>query len=449
VIARRRHRFNVVGPLALLCLVWPTRLVAQTSLQIPLQFDFINPGAKSLALAGSFAGLADDATAAFANPSGLTLLDGSELSIELRGTRIDTAFLQSGRLSGVIINQGVDTVQGPVFGESVGSDFGVGYFSGLYMHPSRRWVIAGYRHELARVDQTFSTEGVFQQDPTEFTSRRDSPQDGSRKVSITGWGASGAYTLGTGVTVGAGLVVYTFDMNSIFRRFDISGFLGPPNRNVEFGRSTQIGSDLGVAPTFGLTIDHRQTRVGVVYRQGPTFEFTTESGIDPIRTGTFRVPNTFGVGASHRLTSQFLVAGEVTYITYSRLVNDFVTDQAHALGRQASFSVDDGTEFHVGIQYALRLSRGAPLRLRGGTWYDPDHSVHFTLDPASATPRDRLFDELMSMALSTGKSQFHGTGGVGLTLHRRVELNVGFDLASTTRYFSTSFIVHLGKETAP
>ena len=36
--------------------------LAQTSVQIPLQLDFVNPGARSLAMGGAFAGLADDAT---------------------------------------------------------------------------------------------------------------------------------------------------------------------------------------------------------------------------------------------------------------------------------------------------------------------------------------------------------------------------------------------------
>src|SRR5436190_17051535 len=99
-------------------LMSPATLAAQTSLQIPLQFDFINPGAKSLALGGAFAGLADDATAAFANPAGLTQLGSAELSVELRNTRVTSLFLQRGRLSGAVINEGTDTVQGPVFGET-------------------------------------------------------------------------------------------------------------------------------------------------------------------------------------------------------------------------------------------------------------------------------------------------------------------------------------------
>src|SRR5262245_62685039 len=105
--------------------MWPARANAQTSLQIPLQFDFINPGAKSLALGGAFVGVADDATAAFSNPAGLTRLDGSEVSGELRGFRVSTPFLSAGRLSGSVTNLGTDTVAGAVFHDSTGSHLGV------------------------------------------------------------------------------------------------------------------------------------------------------------------------------------------------------------------------------------------------------------------------------------------------------------------------------------
>src|SRR4051812_43384337 len=144
----------------------PAAAFAQTSLQIPLQFDFLNPGAKSLALAGSFVGLADDATATFANPAGLTQLAVSEFSVELRGSQTSTQFLEAGRLSGVPSNEKTDTIAGAVFGTSTGSHVGPGFLAGVYAYPSHRWVVAGYRHELVRVDQSFLSNGVFQKDPS-------------------------------------------------------------------------------------------------------------------------------------------------------------------------------------------------------------------------------------------------------------------------------------------
>jgi len=59
--------------------------LSQSSLEVPIQFDFSNPGARSLALGSAFVALADDSTAAFANPAGLLQLKpGWEGSFEGR-----------------------------------------------------------------------------------------------------------------------------------------------------------------------------------------------------------------------------------------------------------------------------------------------------------------------------------------------------------------------------
>src|SRR5207247_10020203 len=49
------------------------------------RFNLINPGARSLALGGAFISLADDATAAQANPAGLGFLDRPAYFLDLRG----------------------------------------------------------------------------------------------------------------------------------------------------------------------------------------------------------------------------------------------------------------------------------------------------------------------------------------------------------------------------
>ena len=50
-----------------------------------LEQSSMSPGARSLTLGGAFAALADDATAAFANPAGLHQIARPEVSIEIRG----------------------------------------------------------------------------------------------------------------------------------------------------------------------------------------------------------------------------------------------------------------------------------------------------------------------------------------------------------------------------
>jgi hypothetical protein len=444
----RGRRSGIIAAAALASVAACTTAVqAQTGAQIPLQFDFLNPGAKSLALGGAFAGVADDATATFANPAGLTLLGGSELSVELRDSRITTEFLSRGRLSGTITNQGVDTVQGPVFEDSAGKHFGAGYLAAVYAHASHRWVVAGYRHELVRIDQAYLNNGVFQQAPSEFTSRRDSPQSGVREVTITSYGVGGSYKLRPDLALGAALTVYSFNLDSLFRRFDIDGFLGPPNLDIEVGRATQTGDDLAVAPTAGLLLDRGKLRVGVVFREGPSFVMNTqEASTGSLKAGRFRVPNVLAVGASLRVRPQLMIAGELTYITYSRLLSDYVTDQVQGFGHAAGFRIDNGTEAHVGMQYAMVRQGRPPIRLRLGTWFDPDHSIHFTPDRPPTGVFDAIVLERLPVIFSRGKNQVHVTGGIGLTLSPRLEFNAGVDIASTRKVASASIIAHVGKE---
>src|ERR671931_4826 len=61
-----------------------------------LTFNFGNPGARSLGMGGAFLGLADDASAAEANPAGLTILRRPEVSLEVRNYQEQQLFTTSG-----------------------------------------------------------------------------------------------------------------------------------------------------------------------------------------------------------------------------------------------------------------------------------------------------------------------------------------------------------------
>jgi len=413
---------------------------AQTSLQIPLQFDFLNPGARSLAIGGAFVALADDATAGFANPAGLMELNRMQLSFELRARRLESPFLERGRLSGDISNQLTDTIAGPVFGTSTDNSAGLGFLSLVVPSRSRKWTLAGFRHELVRVDQTFFSQGVFQRDPAELTSRRDTPQEGIRRISLTNYGLAGAWQLNSRLSIGTTISVYHMDLDSVFRRFDFAGFLGPPILTSELGRSTQKGSSVSVAPAFGV-----QFCVKAAYRMGPSFEYETRDGQDPVRTQTFRSPSTLAMGAALELArqgSRVLFATEVTYITYSRLERDYVVDQARGSGLQDQFFVDNGVEFHLGGQYTLERLRFVP-KIRVGVWSDPNHTVRFRSNPALTFVTDRLKDELLRTALSTGERVTHVTAGIGLALGSRLAWNLGADVAPRSTVVSSSVIVNL------
>ena len=439
--------------ITIVALLWPAAPVsAQTSLQIPLQFDFLNPGARSLAIGGAFVALADDATAGFANPAGLMELNRMQVSVELRARRLESLFLERGRLSGAISNQLTDTIAGPVFGQSRDQSGGLGFISIVMPSSSRKWTVAAFRHELVRVDQAFLSQGVFQQDPVEFTSRRDTPQEGIRRISLTNYGLAGARQLSSRLSVGATLSVYHFALDSEFTRFDFEGFLGPPILTTVLGRSTQKGSGVSVAPALGVQFcvkacddrSGRSARFGAAYRRGPSFKYDTRDGQDPVRTQTFRSPSTLAVGAAVEMAKpgrRLLFATEVTYITYSRLERDYVVDQALGSGLQDQFFVDNGVEYHFGAQYTWE--RPWVPKFRVGIWSDPNHTVRFRSNAALAFPTDRLKEELMRTALSTGERLTHLTAGVGLSISSRLAWNLGADFAPRSTVISSSIIVNV------
>jgi hypothetical protein len=74
---------------------------AQAGAPTMVQFSFSNPGARSLGFGGAFVALADDATAAFANPAGLVQLSRPEVSVEGKLWYFSTPFTEGGRLSGL------------------------------------------------------------------------------------------------------------------------------------------------------------------------------------------------------------------------------------------------------------------------------------------------------------------------------------------------------------
>ena len=95
-------------------------LLAQSNdeIQSALQWNLSTPGARSLALGGAFIGLADDATAAYANPAGLAQLPRPELSVEGRGWDFTSRFVDRGHQPATgVTGIGVDIVDGLEFGE--------------------------------------------------------------------------------------------------------------------------------------------------------------------------------------------------------------------------------------------------------------------------------------------------------------------------------------------
>jgi long-chain fatty acid transport protein len=415
----------------------PALAHAQASVEVNagIQFDFLNPGARSLGVGGAFTGQPDDATSGFANPAGLLSLSRPEASIEVRNRGFSTPFTDRGHAFGAPTGEGVDTQAGLFDGTSDESNFGASFLSAVY--PRRRWAIAGYRHELARFRTTLATQGAFY-DTSPTTVARAFPADGDLKLDIIAYGASAAARLHEKVSVGISLAFYDFDLTSTTRRYGVPDFFGAANRTSAnlLNMQTQDGSDTAVGVNLGVAWEVNPAfQVGAVYRQGPGFKVRVQNTLattGEVRLdaqGEFNVPDVYSVGFALRPVQNVRVSLDFNRVLYSSLTDGFVSVFA---GQADDFHVDDALEVHGGVEYGL-LNLKYPVFLRGGLWFDPAHSIVY--DPLSSRPVAE------SLLFRQRDDEFHYAFGAGVSLGPRFEANVGVDLSDRSNTFSASTVV--------
>ena len=443
----RTNRRSILGARCLLPVLvfvgWAGLCSAQTNVEsnAAVQLDFLNPGARGLALGGAFVGVADDATAAFTNPAGLTGLSQKELSAEGRYWRFQTPYTSGGRLSGVATRQGIDVSAGVTEGQSRQALLGASFLS--FVYPGTHWALAAYRQQLASFRYEAQSTGPFVS--LNNIDARLNPYRATLHVDIARYGVSGAYTISDRLSVGVGTYVYEFSLHSETRRFPFDpnlpqffaapDFSAPPAQvQTQDGTHRAIGVNLGV-----LASPHPRVRIGGVFRQGAGLGIRTTDVTNSRVTsadGTFTVPDTFGLGTLIKLTEQVHISADYDRVRYSQITRKFSVFFAPLPGYSAQpqdFKADDANEVHVGLEY-LFLHLRHPIALSAGSWFDPDHAVRF--EPLNA----QLADPYNLTVFRRGKDVVHATFGAGLVFPQ-FEISAAADISSKTSTASLSTVI--------
>ena len=467
-------RLRIQNTLAVLLMLagGVTTLKADNKAATGISFNFSTPGARSLAMGGAFIGLADDATAAYTNPAGLTnlMVGGPEVAVEFRNWSYTDVTIRDGHILGPPSNRGIDTHSGVEFGETTSSVNGLSFLSVGYILP-RGFTVALYRHELAHFRSSSRSEGLFYFGfpPDHPICALDSSVcesigrfpgfDAKVDLSIDNYGFSAARSFSAGsrgeVSLGLGLSYYHLDLFDGARRFGYrayydegldrlpGGFFGP----IDFvgdrfdGRDVERGNDSSFGVTAGFLWKPNpggRWSLGGVYRQGPKFKTLVQSydrlgALLDSEGRTFRVPDTIGLGlawsAGEGRTKATL---DVDRVRYSQRFHDLVRPQDTGLRVSAGdFRLADADEIHLGLEHVF-LAIGSNLvgTLRLGGWWEPAHEVDYV----------GLYEELKPLLGDKGQGKAHFSAGLGFVVREDFQIDAAADFSENVDTLSLSIV---------
>jgi long-subunit fatty acid transport protein len=464
-----------VVPLALVVLsvaVDPVYGQSNAEVNAGIQFDFSLPGARSLGMGGAFVAVADDATAAWANPAGLKVLSRSEVSIEGRFWNYSNLVADRGHAFGPSTGIGVDTVAGIVDATTTEWAGAPSFVS--FVYPSERWAIALFRHQVTNFKAAVESNGPFLDSGTDVD--RVDPFRATMSLDIADYGVSAAWQLTDSLAIGGGISIYRFSIDTRTARALYLPIEPPPpsqrgaftGSGLRFGSADfsesnvlfdirESGDDTKAGVNAGLLYRQRRWGLGAAIRQAPSFDYAAESVVGPAgarlpafyRVGQvldtedvrFGMPDTYAVGASVRPVDQWLITTEYNRVQYSQLSdriaevfgieeNDVARGPLIADAIRDNLKFPDANQVRVGTEYAF-VGAAATVFLRLGAWIDPDHRMRF-----EAPNRD--FGRL-EVLFRPGSDEVHVAPGIGFATPR-FQIDGAFDVSERVNTVSVSAV---------
>lgn len=432
-----------------------------------LQFNFGNPGARSLGMGGAFLGLADDASAAEANPAGLTILRKPEITIEARNYEEQQLFTTSGTFPEV------ERTPFTHYSDRVVLTFA----SAVY--PIRNFTLGAYFHEplnnegagivAPRFDELTGDleaqlpnfflpagggapisetecEGLRRQTNNPFAclEYRVDPFVSALSVRQRTFGIAAAWQLHPKFSLGVTARHQRFQEAAFTFRFTQA--FDPSTISVQATAETNDDGELEIVEETDLTFaagfkwaPTDKISFGGVYKQGPKFTAplffagaATNNEFLQIAETSFHIPDIAGLGVSIRPIPVLTINVDAVHVTYSNLVDDFVASVADVRELEESpFGADDVTELRIGAEYVFTTR--VPIALRAGFWRDPAHSVEWR------GPLNRPDFIAEAMLYPKGEAQNHISVGAGLAWPR-FQIDAAYDSSDHYKVGSISFV---------
>jgi long-chain fatty acid transport protein len=430
-----------------------------------LQFNFGNPGARSLAMGGAFLGLADDASAAEANPAGLTILRKPEISLEGRNYLEDQIFTTSGtyptlaRTSFNHYSKRAEVTFGSFVYPVKDFTFGVYYHQPLKNNGAGQ--VVPVRNQFTGAVQTdvpnffLPKGGPAPVSQTECEAIRQRANDffacleytilpflSALSIRERTYGVAAAYKIGN----------FSFGATARYQRFNETAFTFRVTPTFDFS-SISVQATSNIANLNDRAKDeHKLTfaggvkwapsdrfSAGAVYKQGakfpaPTFAANADTNFAFVKVSDtmFHIPDVYGAGVSVRPIPVLTINVDAVHVTYSNLVDHFVSINQDIRAIDKAYHANDVTEIHVGGEYFFGAK--VPFALRAGWWRDPAHAIEYRgpLNVPDAVAAAILYPK--------GQSQNHYSVGGGFAWPR-FQIDAAYDTSTNYKVGSLSAVV--------
>ena len=368
-----------------------------------------------MGMGGAFLGLSDDATAAYTNPAGLTILGSSEVAVEYRHTDFTTPFSSGGSFRTAPFDP-----SGLGRDEAESNNDSVSFLS--YTHAGDGWALAAYRHQPLAFDLAY-VQAAIGVNNSAGTSIGSLPTKQTRlDTELVNYGISGAYRFSDSFSLGIGVVYSQWELESDTVRV---------GRNIQLQRGDDTDVTFNVGALWKLS---DRWSLGAAYRRGGSFEYRAgnfdANGNTLIELDTgFDIPHVFGLGLSYRPSDNLALALDVNRVSYSRLTDDYDDIFSSATVLKS----DDGTEIRLGGEYVF-TQFATPFSLRAGVWREPEHALYATgpaNDPAVDVDR-ALF--------RPGDDEMHYSVGLGWAFPR-FQFDLAGDWSDQVNTYSASGVV--------
>lgn len=406
-----------------------------------IPFDLLAPGARALGLGGAFAAVADDATAAEANPAGQTILTRPEVSVHVRNASYNARFLDPNQLDGELYGaQG----PGPITAYKE-SNTKVSFAS--FVYPMDRFVLSGYYQNSGALTGSSNIAALN----TEY----DDLYVASTAIDVEqdSYGLAGAYRLSDMFSIGASLKYSSLDYHSLSRS-SVFGFrdldvhfpdAGPYIDEISLSSASQT-SDHDLTWNLGLLINpNGKFSGGLVYKQGGSYDavntlsvlnVTSCAGDDTCaqllggsvqRAQKIELPDIISAGIALRPSDTWLFSLQVDRIDYSRLPEGSPTGFLFGTFQGNSVAIDPlGKKYsvHLGAEKTFLFEKPILgmnlLSIRAGGFSDPDHDSYADLDSGDT----------------------HYTFGLGTVIAEHLQLDLGGEWSDRVNAVVMSAVYH-------